>query len=386
MHKISIDSQKNNSEDLLLLSVHLSPNENIIKKLKEILRHNIDWGLFLTLASKSGMAKTVYTNLSNISRRIPVPGYVLEKLKFRYISIIQKTESQYRETLAILKVFSAKGIPVVPLKGPLLSKRLYGGDITARGASVDLDLLVKEKNAEDARRILEFTGYRCASWEEDGGTKKLWGQTNFHKTGNSTIDLHWKIGASVLGGDTTDAFWEGIRSADENSTEYYELNEEELLLHLSVHFVSSARLRHLRYVCDIHQLLSKYVNTMDWTKITDKAIRLNLSGSLYATLMFTKALFDSDVPKGALVKLRPNLPTVLLVKLLANKKTVLRSDSRERHFIDTFLKHIIFQLFEARSFKDYVAILFPPKEIIGDKSYLRLFIGGITKFIKAIIR
>lgn len=57
-----------------------------------------------------------------------------------------------RQLRSLLDALDSEGIPVVPLKGPLLSARLFG-DPTLRGCK-DLDLLVPENRVGDALRRL----------------------------------------------------------------------------------------------------------------------------------------------------------------------------------------------------------------------------------------
>lgn len=352
-----------------------------MNRAKAILEKDIDWAYFAEIAPRCGIQLLIYNSLNKVSSPDAIPRYIFDNLKKGYIAAVPKATLQYNETLEFLKLFSEKNIPVLPLKGPVLSKRLYG-DIAARSVSCDIDLFVKEEDKARARQILEKEGYASLDGYCKKFSKDFLGQIVFTKPGAIMVDLHWKINPVPLKPGVMKEFWEGVRLEREGAVNYYELNEEELLIQLSVHFVNSVRFSQLRHACDIHHLLAKFGDTLNWAGLTGKARKWKLSNSLYAALIFSKTLFQSHVPDEALASLRPGFPKRLLIKALAKPDTVLMAGSKERRFIDTFLKHILFDIVEAESLRDFFAILFPPKGNIGGKPYFKRLAGGTAKLIK----
>lgn len=65
------------------------------------------------------------------------------------------------ELRGILEAFSANAIPVIPLKGPMLADRIYGG-VNLRQSS-DIDLLVWSPHVGSANSVLEKLGFTSSS-------------------------------------------------------------------------------------------------------------------------------------------------------------------------------------------------------------------------------
>ncbi|MCX5687002.1 MAG: nucleotidyltransferase family protein [Candidatus Omnitrophica bacterium] len=254
------------TEELILICAGLNHDENMLPRAKELISGRIDWKFFKENALRSGLYLIIYNSLKKIDRESAVPKDILVLLKAAHLCAVSKTGIQYNETAHLLKLFFKKNIPIVPLKGPLLARRLYG-DIAARGVSTDIDLLIEEKNIDKAREILGLAGYAASSGE-------IWniiGQQPFGKEDRSTIDLQWQINPVVPNNERMKGFWDGTRLRQEDGVSYHEFKEAELLLQLSVHFVDSSHLIQLKHICDIHELLTRFGGTMQWDGVIEKA-------------------------------------------------------------------------------------------------------------------
>jgi len=102
------------------------------------------------------------------------------------------------EILRILDAFSRSGVQCIPLKGPVLSYRLYG-DATVRRSS-DLDVLVDETSIQEAVSLVEGLGYSIENnlWSERKCLHKRLIRSahhlNFiHKTKQYRLELHWRL-------------------------------------------------------------------------------------------------------------------------------------------------------------------------------------------------
>ncbi|MFH1380847.1 MAG: nucleotidyltransferase family protein, partial [Candidatus Omnitrophota bacterium] len=151
-----------NAEELILICARTNLSQKLIKKAKGLLTRGIDWDFFMKTASESKTPFIFYNSLKKINYPSLIPEYILEKLKENYLYVMAMALSQHRETIKLLGVFCEKNIPVIPLKGPILSDRLYG-EVSARGISTDIDLLVEEKNVDLAKKALEGMGYTFQS-------------------------------------------------------------------------------------------------------------------------------------------------------------------------------------------------------------------------------
>ena len=358
------------TEELLLLCARQNLDKRLIDKAKEFPKKDIDWDFFTDFAMRSGLSYVFWNALKNgnYPRTGTVPTFVIDKLKLGYLYTRPKAESRHRETKELLELFSEKNIPAIPLKGAFLSKRLYG-DIAARGISTDIDLLIEKKNKDKTKTILEKAGYTFTP-----PNKKQPGlswQYVFTKRGSTTVDLHWTINPAIPN-EVMKHFWKGAT-----------LGEDELLLYLSVHFVGDAQITQLRYIVDINEALTKYGNTINWENLIEKAKKYKISRSLYTALNLCRELFDSSVPPEALDKLKPGLVKRTFINAFANRELILGRAPRRKRLIERFMRYFFFSLIEARSFKDYFAIVIPPKEKMGSKTYLRRLTEGMSRFAQA---
>jgi hypothetical protein len=119
----------------------------------------------------------------------------LKKLVERnQIRMIQKAS----ELIKIVNTFKKNGIRVISLKGPVLAQQLYGN--IALKASIDLDILIDEKDFDKAWNCLYTLEYNCPGMEKGFSPKqKSYLIKNFHhidfsrKDENLHLELHWML-------------------------------------------------------------------------------------------------------------------------------------------------------------------------------------------------
>lgn len=121
--------------------------------------------------------------------------------------------------IKLSELFEKNDIPVITLKGPALSYRLYN-DITLK-ASSDLDILIPEGYLNHAVAMLLENGYHNLSASIPLTPRQLkYARNNFHHfvfTENdrtTKIELHWRAAhLEHLTGLHSNAFWETPDSA-----------------------------------------------------------------------------------------------------------------------------------------------------------------------------
>ena len=103
-----------------------------------------------------------------------------------------------REFLRVADSLNKAGISFIPMKGPVLSYRLYK-DTTSR-IYKDIDLLIDEKLMEKAVEILYNLGYEPCyhKWPTNNKNKQLffWHRHHFnvwHPEKGLVLELHWKL-------------------------------------------------------------------------------------------------------------------------------------------------------------------------------------------------
>ena len=146
------------------------------------------------------------------------------------------------EFIKVTDLLRAGGIDLIPLKGPLLSFRLYG-DATARRYG-DIDILVDPLEVDKARKALLAAGYKeyMVAWPESVSGKKkalkYWHHVSFQNPESEVItELHWSLSnRQWLNFRDADRFVrENLCSVEFCGNKYQVLNPEAELLYLVIH-------------------------------------------------------------------------------------------------------------------------------------------------------
>ena len=127
------------------------------EELRSLLREPMDWNAILELAEEHGVVVHLAEALRDQPGSGPVPREILEKIQQRRRRQTASTLGMAAELFRLLELFETAGIPVLAIKGPVLSMRAYG-DPGFRQYG-DLDFLVRSKDVAGATRILETGGY-----------------------------------------------------------------------------------------------------------------------------------------------------------------------------------------------------------------------------------
>lgn len=366
-----------NAEELLLLCARRNINEALKDKALDLIRLGVNWEYFYELAIKGNVSALAYQVLRKMAPLSAIPQFIIDKFKCTYLFTAAKAIRQHRELLKLLKLFNQNNIEVIPLKGTILANRLYS-DIAARGASTDFDLFVKEKDTDRVKSFLKESGYIFIASK----LQNRLGDYEFIKPRGTTLDIHCSIMTHLdCSKQRLEGFLKAKRLVQEENVCYYEFEEEELLLYLSLHLVYSDCLRQLRYLCDINELLNKDEDKINWQRLTTKAKDWKLSGNLFLTLKLSKDLFVSPVPDEALIKLRPNFLNRIVIKTLAQKNTILRATPLMRKFMAGFMVCRLYRLVEARFFREYYSVFFPPRQYTKTRGFFPRIFKGILQLI-----
>lgn len=367
------------TEELFLICSRIEQNEDLINRARDLIKEGIDADLFTKRVTKSAMPLIFYNSL----KRLGYPGSIrrefIDNLKAAHLCAVSIASSQYKETLEIVKLFSRHGIIAAPLKGTVLSKRLYG-DVATRGISSDIDLFVKWEDRKRVHDVLTAGGYRIVFSKD--GEKRYW-QEAWRKEGASCVDIIYDLWLGGYNKKAITGLWDGTRRVtDESGEAYYELKEEELLIYLAAHLMTASDWHNLKYLCDINECLGRYGGNLNWDSVIDKAKRWRLSASLYTALALNRDLFGRGAPQYVTDKLRPPLLPRIVARTFYNGKAAIRDDIRKA-FLADLLNYKLFALIEARSPRDYLLFfkvaLFPPQEVMLGRSHLSRILKRLSK-------
>lgn len=138
----------------------------------------------------------------------------------------------------LLAACSARGIRVLPFRGPLTSRTLYG-DTFFRHPS-DLDLLINGRDLPAARETLGEFGltdsFRLSPRQEAALVRYGYERVFRHDAQRQFVDLHWRCAEPVFDvGWSFEAFWERRVTVDLGGLEAPTLSPEDLLLFFAIH-------------------------------------------------------------------------------------------------------------------------------------------------------
>ncbi|MEI6105068.1 MAG: nucleotidyltransferase family protein [Methanothrix sp.] len=193
------DSYINNEIKILLSCSGTHIVTKRAEKINRLLNKDINWDMLLDIANLERMLPLLYRNLVLISPKT-VPLAVMTRLRNEYLCNSSRNLLLTRELLFIIENFDAKGIPIMPFKGPVLAEQVYG-DIALR-SFIDLDLLIPEREYTRAEELLQFLGYLNDLKLTPAQNAAYLKSEHHHHFGNNktgtSVELHWRISTSLF--------------------------------------------------------------------------------------------------------------------------------------------------------------------------------------------
>jgi hypothetical protein len=236
------------------------------------------------------------------------------------------------ELARLLRSFGAEGIPVVPLKGPLLAELLYG-DKGLRVCS-DLDILVPRNRILAAYDQMVRLGYQATvpSWFLSDRVTRNSFEATFSRAERSflyVVELHWGIlwEESVDESSIRD-LWEKTTTQTVLGAAVQVLSPEWQLLFLAAH-AARHNWQGLKWLVDIHEICLQW--KLDWGQIGTTASRLGWGELVGLSLSICHRLLDTPLPPQfpaepipapeVLFPARPRVVTALQNTMLAFRLT-----------------------------------------------------------------
>jgi hypothetical protein len=294
------------------------------RRIKDLLREEMDWDYVLATASRHGTLPLVYSHLSEIGPE-GIPESFLQELRRYSQSYMGYNLFLTGELLRILELFASQGVRAVPFKGPVLASTIYGNLCLRRFG--DLDLLVHRRDVLRARELLISHGYQGLG--EQTPTREaahLRYERNYKfigHDGKALVELHWEI---------TPAYWQlpsrhGYVLLDpehllqrllpvpvgEGTT--LSFTTENLLLVLCVHGAKHWWDR-LIWICDIAELARVHPE-IDWEQVLVQACNTDSERILFLGLLLAHELLEAPLPEEVLQKAKADETARSLAALVA---------------------------------------------------------------------
>ncbi len=216
------------------------------------------------------------------------------------LKVARKSLSQLQELRNLDAQFKEKSISFVCIKGPQLSRMIYGRE--ALKDSVDLDLmLVNGKDLPVVHTLLSEAGYTRSNLNDYPGKlrRKLFliakrEVSYFNPSTRIAIDLHIRPGANTyLTEHRFDDFFQRLKPFDLEGTSVTVLSDEAYFVYLCYHGALHQFSR-LAWLADIRAFLKLKSTTMDMLEIKAIAGKWRVTNCVNLALGLIKAYFEEE--------------------------------------------------------------------------------------------
>ena len=145
--------------DLLLACAMWDASDRDLEVVRSRASSGVDWNAWLELARWHRLVPHAHRALG--AARAAPPADCAERVMNETVTIAAGSLARTQQLAAILRALDNDGVRALPFKGPALSLAAYG-DLGVRD-SVDLDVVVRPRDIDRARRTLVRMGYAPAS-------------------------------------------------------------------------------------------------------------------------------------------------------------------------------------------------------------------------------
>jgi len=225
----------------------------------------------------------------------------LEMLRKNCLQVATGNLQKLDELVRLSKLFKTRGIKIVPYKGVILSRILFGDYISRETA--DIDFLTDPVYFPQLREILLSEGYVYSYYNPDF-EKQILG-TSFEllftkrtESGLLKIEVHWQLTSKML--DIPLQLKDLMKNPDTvniRGQELETLNLENLALSLMVHHGCNDIWRVMRHCLDIGLFMEKYRDEIDWARFYELTKKYHIRKTSATGFYLAQELFGSAVPK-----------------------------------------------------------------------------------------
>jgi hypothetical protein len=264
-------------------------------RIPQILQHGVDWERLSQLANQHGVVPLVFRRLSAEMDPGRSPG--LEALRQQDRANAHRTLWLTLELLNIHRHFQARGLEVLPYKGPVLADTLYG-NATLRQFS-DLDLLIRCDDLPAIKQALADLGYepglRLTQAAERDYLKSGYEYTFDGARGRNLLEIKWQVLPRFysIGFDVND-FFERAAVVSVEGQKLRTLCDQDLVLVLCVHAAKHVW-KQVSWLCDIVQLARS--RAIDWEALREEAERLGIRRIVAVTFLLAQELLGAVPPE-----------------------------------------------------------------------------------------
>jgi hypothetical protein len=283
-------------DDILLLGAYPRPSDERRSRLARAIGSGADWTAVIQLAERHGVAALLHGQLDAFPvGTVPQPARdALAALARTCVGFNLRLRHDLGRLLGAL---ARAGIPVMPLKGPVLADDLYPAPLLRQ--SGDLDILVRVDDHARAGRVLEDLGYALRPDDQQGA--------DYHTIfTNDAIDveLHHDVGERHVSRMDVDGIWTSARPTCWQGHPVRAMSPPDLLVYLAFHAAKDG-LASLRALVDIALLVDRDCDVLSWPALAERVRGAHLAPVVYLALSQARDLLGARVPDAFVEAIRP---------------------------------------------------------------------------------
>ncbi len=351
---------KVSSEDFVLSLLRENPRVDEINKYAENFKEN-DWQEIVKITTSHSLFPAFYDRLVRM-KISPVPEEIISHLKGMYLLNLKKNMFLEDELFKVLDHLKSCNIPAIPLKGTALAGLIYK-DIALRQAPCDMDILVPEDRLIEAEKRLHETGYTFTCDYTEKQLKLMHRarkEIDLKKVRHGFtlgIDLHWNFHEIFNYKDIhIKNFFRDAKEVTMNNQRISVPSWEDEILFIITALAGRFDYITLKYIYDLHKLITSYGHEINWDKVINKVREIKLNHLLYFSLIITNDFFHTDLPEKPLKSLRPPFVKEKFLQLWINKEKILHD--RDKMSSSYIWRVPIFYLLYTNNIFDWLSLVY----------------------------
>ena len=293
---------------LLVQTAVLTPDENSLECIRELLGQPLDWDVLCTQSMVHGTAGLLYNNILLAGGGNLINEDILERLKNNYMMVVYFGLRQIAEFRPIARALDDKGIKIAVLKGAALIGNIYKGDFGLRPIS-DIDILVREQDWPKVYEVLRESDFRPAEKDFDDILPKLTkydveAHIQFLSSSRTCLEFQFDLYTLGIGMRDIGGVWDRSREIEIEGVRVLVPGDEDQLLHLIIHANRHGCAR-LKWLVDIAETVQRS-ESLNWDLFVEIAKREKVTACVYSTLEHIERLFGRGyMHQDVLERLKP---------------------------------------------------------------------------------
>lgn len=266
-----------------------------------------EWADWLKAAQSERVAPLVYETARH-AQAACVPSDVMARLAAHHHRTLARNVL-IQETLGdALARLAAAGIPALVLKGGALAELVYGN--FGLRPMVDVDVLVKMRDAVPALAALKRAGYREAGQPElwPGFDLEFRAEAELLSAGAAPcmVEIHWRLIGPIFACRHVDeaAVWRRAVAAAIAGQPALVLGPEDWVLHQAAHAIYKHRRADLLDLCDMDRLIRYWGDRLSWERVLEIGRAFHWLPALANVLDAAARVLATPVPASVIEQAR----------------------------------------------------------------------------------